>query len=185
MPGSPPSSVTEQDAAARQATAQASLAGRQALPNLIVRAASEPNASGSGRSLRPGIGLTLPVFNLNRGEVDARRASARQAELMKAAIATRVRADIASAVATYESAATEVDVLESTVLEPARQNRQLSETAYREGEIGLPVLLLIRNQVIDAELEYWTAWLAEREAVATLLEATGQNLTFNSIEASR
>ena len=67
-------------------------------------------------------------------------------------------------------------VLESTVLGPARQNRQLVETAYREGEVGLPVLLLIRNQAIDAEVEYWTAWLAEPEALAALLEATGDNV---------
>ena len=67
-------------------------------------------------------------------------------------------------------------MLESTVLAPARQNRQLLEIAYREGKVGLPVLLLIRNQVIDAELDYWTAWLAEREALATLAEATGANL---------
>jgi hypothetical protein len=52
----------------------------------------------------------------------------------------------------------------------------LLETAYREGKVGLPVLLLIRNQVISAELEYWTAWLEEREAFAALAEATGANM---------
>ena len=52
---------------------------------------------------------------------------------------------------------------------------ELLEIAYREGEVGLPVLLLIRNQVIDAELDYWAAWLAEREAAATLAEATALN----------
>jgi hypothetical protein len=30
------------------------------------------------------------------------------------------------------------------------------------------VVLLIRNQVIDAELDYWSAWLAEREALTDL-----------------
>ncbi|MFN8583166.1 MAG: TolC family protein [Gemmatimonadaceae bacterium] len=168
--------VAEQVAAARQAGSTVTLAQREALPNIVVRAASEPLASGSGRAVRPGLGLSLPIFNLNRGEVAARRAAARQAELARLAMERRVGAEVASAVASYKSAALEVDVLESTVLGPARQNRQLSETAYREGEIGLPVLLLIRNQVIDAELEYWTAWLAERESLAALLAATGHNL---------
>ena len=166
--------VIERSAATREATAEAALARREALPNLILRGASEPG--GGGRVLRPGVGLTLPVFNLNRGTVAARRASARQAELEGAAVATRVRTDIAAAASAYQSAAEEVDVLEATVLGPARQNRQLVETAYREGEVGLPVLLLIRNQAIDAELEYWTSWLAEREALAALLEATAENV---------
>lgn len=166
--------VIERSAATREATAEAALARREALPNLILRGASEP--SGDGRVLRPGVGLTLPVFNLNRGTVAARRATARQAELEGAAVATRVRTDIAAAASAYQSAAEEVDVLEATVLGPARQNRQLVETAYREGEVGLPVLLLIRNQAIDAELEYWTSWLAEREALAALLEATAENV---------
>ena len=166
--------LIERAAATREAAAETSVAQREALPNLVLRGTSEP--SSDGRVLRPGLGLTLPAFNLNRGEVAARRAAARQAELERVAVSTRVRTDIAAAVAAYRSAAEEVDVLEATVLGPARQNRQLLETAYREGEVGLPVLLLIRNQVIDAELDYWTAWLAEREALATLLEATGSNV---------
>ena len=86
-----------------------------------------------------------------------------------------VRAEVASELAAYQAAAEQVEILETTVLIPARQNRQLLETAYREGKVGLSVLLLIRNQVIDAELEYWEAWLAEREALANLREATGVN----------
>ena len=67
-------------------------------------------------------------------------------------------------------------MLEQTVLVPARENRRLLEVAYRAGKVGLPVLLLIRNQVIDAELEYWEAWLAAREALADLAETTGETV---------
>lgn len=169
--------LSERVAALRQANAQVGAARREGLPNLLLRGTSEPNATGSGRALRPGVGLTLPIFNRNQGEVAARQAGARQAELDRAALLTRVRAEVESAVATYQSAATEVEVLEATVLGPARQNRQLLEIAYREGEVGLPVLLLIRNQVIDAELAYWSAWLAERAARAVLDEVTGLNIS--------
>ena len=163
-------------AAIRQAEAQTTVARREALPNLVVRGTSQREA-GENRGFRPGVGLALPFFNRNRGEVEARRAQVQQARLERAALATNVRAEVASAVAAYQAAAAEVTVLEATVLAPARQNRQLLETAYREGKIGLPELLLIRNQAIEAELDYWTAWLAEREARAALAEATGQNLS--------
>jgi cobalt-zinc-cadmium efflux system outer membrane protein len=170
------SDLTSSAAAIALSTAGVGLARREALPNILARVTSEARSDRPGRVARLGVGLTLPVFNRNQGEIDARRAAVTQSTLMRNALITRVRAEVATAVMTYRSAAAEVEVLESTVLAPARQNRQLLETAYREGKVGLPVLLLIRNQVISAELEYWTAWLEEREAFAALAEATGANM---------
>ena len=165
--------LAERDAAIAQADADVTLARREALPNLIARVVSEQNASGTGRAIRPGVGLTIPLFNRNQGEIDARRAFARQVALDRAATAARVRADVEAALRAYQAAAGAIEVLETTVLGPARENRRLLEFAYREGKVGLAVLLLIRNQVIDAEQEYWTAWLAEREAAAELRAALG------------
>lgn len=164
-------------AATREAAARTTLSRREALPNLVVRGVWQRSLDERRGQLSPGVGITLPFFNRSQGETQARRAAVAKAELARAALTTRVRAEVASAVGTYRSAAQEVEVLESTVLAPARQNRQLLETAYREGKVGLPVLILIRNQVSDAELEYWAAWLAEREALARLAEVTGQSTT--------
>lgn len=163
------------DAAVRRASSDITLARREALPNLGVRLASEGNQNGNGTVLRPGVGINLPLFNRNGGEVDSRRAALKQAEAARAAVAVRVRAEVESAVRAYVAASAEVEVLESTVLVPARENRQLLEAAYREGKVGLAVLLLIRNQVIDAEQEYWSAWLAERQALTALSAATGDS----------
>lgn len=168
--------LQERSAAARQAQAEASLARREAFPNPVLRGVMEQPTRGGPRTFRPGIGLTLPFLNRNQGERQALRAAAQQAEIERLGLIARVRAEIESAVATYESAAAEVGILEQTVIAPARQNRQLVEVAYREGKVGLPVLLLIQNQAIDAELDYWTAWLAAREALANLAEATGENV---------
>jgi outer membrane protein TolC len=121
----------------------------------------------------------VPLFNRNQGEVQARRAAARGAELERAAVASRVRAEVESAFRAYQAAAGEVEVLERTVLGPARDNLRLLETAYREGKIGLPVLLLVRNQVIDAEQDYWSAWLAERDAESQLRAAVGLPLSIS------
>lgn len=162
-------------AAIEQARAEAALVRREALPNVLVRGVVETNSTG-GRSVRPGFGFTLPLLNRNRGLADARTAASRQSALERTSLLIRMRTEIAAEVAAYRSAAEEVEILETTVLVPARQNRQLLETAYREGKVGLPVLLLIRNQVIDAELEYWASWLAERVALADLAEATAENI---------
>lgn len=165
--------LAERDAAVRQAAAEVTTARREAFPNLLVRAVVERNQEGSGMVVRPGVGIALPVFNRSSGEIDTRRATERQTVASRDAVASQVRADVERAYRTYSSSALEVEVLESTVLGPARENRRLLEAAYRGGKVGLPVLLLIRNQVIDAELEYWSAWLAEREALAELRSAVG------------
>jgi cobalt-zinc-cadmium efflux system outer membrane protein len=168
--------LRERAAAVQQASAQASVARREAFPNLVLRGSSERQEGGDGRVLRPGIGLTLPAFNRNQGEVQARRAEAQQAELERVALVAEIRATVSRAVRAYRSAVAEVDILERTVLAPARENRRLLEIAYRAGKVGLPVLLLIRNQVIDAESEYWDAWLSEREARVAISEATGETV---------
>lgn len=166
--------LATRSAAVRQARSELSLARRQALPNLLLRGVTEVGDAGK-RVIRPGVGMTLPLFNRNQGEVQSRRAVAAQTELQLTAAVARVRAEVVTAIQAYRSAAAEVEIFETTVLVPARQNRQLLETAYREGKVGLPVLLLIRNQVFDAELDYWNAWQAEREALAFLEEVTGRN----------
>lgn len=168
--------LAERAAVIRRANAELSLAGREALPNPIVRGVFEMPTDGGSTTFRPGVGMSLPFLNRNQGERQALRAALRQAELEHTSLARRVGAEVAAAVATYHSAVSEVEVLAATVLAPARQNRQLAEIAYREGEIGLPVLLIIQNQAIDAELDYWATWLAAREALATLAEATGENV---------
>ncbi|MES2304644.1 MAG: TolC family protein [Gemmatimonadota bacterium] len=167
--------LTERTAAARQASANAAGSRRAALPNLLLRLTSEEIGPGE-RTLRPGVGIAVPLFNRNQGDASAFAAAATQAEQDSRAIAARVAVEIEGAVADYVAAAAEVATLRSTVLRAGRQNRELSETAYREGKIGLPEILLIRNQAISAELDYWSAWLAEREARVTLAEATGQDL---------
>ena len=156
----------------RQAEAVARLAARSALPNVVVSASTEDGARG-GRTIRPGIGIALPLFNRNQGETQARRAALQQVELERMALLIRVRAEVGSALAAYRTASAEAEGLEATVLRPARENRRLLEIAYREGKFGLPVLILVRNQAIDAEVEYVAAWLAEREARAALDQATG------------
>lgn len=167
--------VQARAAVTREAEAQALLARRARFPNLAVRGVTEQGAAGN-RVWRPGIGVTIPLLQRNQGEIAARAAAVRQAQFEREALVSLVRAEIQAALSAYAAAVERVAILETSVLPQARENRRLLEIAYREGEVGLPVLLLIRNQVIDAELEYWDAWQARHEALASLSEATGQDI---------
>jgi len=165
--------LTASAAAVRESEALTTLARRSAFPNLRLGAAMERGELDGSPRIGPAIGLSIPLFNRNQGLVDQRLALTAQARLEQRATALRIRADVVEAVRAFRSASEETALYETSVVRPARANIALLEIAYREGKISLPTLLLLRNQLLDAEFGYWDAWLAQREALVRLDAATG------------
>jgi cobalt-zinc-cadmium efflux system outer membrane protein len=163
--------VRDASAAIDEARAMTTLARREARPNVRAGVVADPRASGNSVGLA--VGLSLPVINRNRGTIDARAAETQRAERQRAATQNRVKAEVAAALAAYRTATEELRLFAETVLQPARTNAELLGEAYRAGKIPLPSLLLLRNQLLDAEFGYWDAWLARREALVRLDAATG------------
>lgn len=175
------------------------LARREAIPNVKVGVFAErEEAVGAGarggaaedpglRSPRVGLGVSLPIpiFDRNQGIVAERAAQAEQARLARQATELAVRTQVTDALRSYRAASEEARVFERDVLEPARANQRLLETAFRAGKVGLPTLLLLRNQLLDAELGYWEAWLAERRALVDLEAATATLTTDLNLNLSR
>lgn len=164
--------VAARTAAAQEFAARADLARREAIPNVRAGVLARRDDGDGGARIGVGLGIGLPVLNRNQGEIAAREAQARQATYEARAAELRVRAEVADAVRAYRAASEETEVFESSVLEPAQRNGELLETAFRAGKIALPTLLLLRNQLLDAQEGYWNAWLAQREALVGLEAAT-------------
>src|SRR5690606_29486028 len=131
------------------------LARREAIPNLRIGALAQLGDESGELRLGPAIGLSLPIWNRNQGLVARREAEARQAAFERSAAELRIRKEVADAYRAYIAASEEERVFERDVLEPARENQRLLTTAYQAGKIDLPALLLLRNQLLDAELGYW------------------------------
>ncbi|HEX8431562.1 MAG TPA: TolC family protein [Longimicrobium sp.] len=164
-------------AAVQESQTLGALTRGEATPTLRVAAIAERDEVGGDARFGVGIGASLPVLNRNRGNVAAARAETSRAQYARLATELRVRADVTQAAQAYAAAAEEVAVYESDVLQPTRENQALLETAYRAGKIDLPSLLLVRNQLREAELGYWDAWLAFRRARVRLEAATGASLS--------
>lgn len=160
-------------ASVRELETLTSLARRLGLPNLRLGATIERGPSSGPAQVGPAIGISLPMFNRNQGLVQQREALTEQARFSQREAVLRVRTDVTEAVRAYRIASDEAAVFETSVVRPARENIALLEIAYREGKIALPTLLLLRNQLLDAEFGYWDAWLAQREARVRLEAATG------------
>ncbi|MGH7447561.1 MAG: TolC family protein, partial [Longimicrobiales bacterium] len=150
------------------ASRMASLANRSSIPNPTVGVLAEQEDATGQTQLGFVIGLPVPLWNRNRGETAARQADVARAEFELIAAETRIRNEVAAATKTYAFSVDELEILESAVLTPARDNQRLLEIAYREGKSDLPTILLLRNQLLEAELDYLDAWLAARTALANL-----------------
>lgn len=164
--------VTAATAATRQADRLIALARREAIPNLRVGAVAERDEPGDAQRIGLAVGIGLPLLNRNRGLVERRRAEALQLTLQARATELAVRTDVVNAARAYEAAAAEAATYEESVLEPARRNAALLDSAYRAGKFPLSTLLLLRNQLVEAEQEYWQAWFALRESAVRLDMAT-------------
>jgi outer membrane protein, heavy metal efflux system len=161
------------EAAIRENDAILALSRREAWPNLRLGVLAERNQGEDRMRLGPAIGLSVPLFNRSQGLVAQRRAIAQQAVFQREAARLQVRTEIETAVRALTAATAEAAIFDASVREPARANSALLEAAFQAGKIALPTLLLLRNQLLDAELGYWNAWLAREEAQILLDAATG------------
>ncbi len=149
------------------------LASREAIPNLQISAVAARGGLAEDVTWGLRFGLPVPLWNRNQGLVDLGRAEEDRAEAERAGIELLVRTEVAASLEAYRSASEELRVFEAEVLMPARSNQGLLETAYAAGRLDLATALLLRTQLLDAELEYWDAWFAERSALSALQAAVG------------
>lgn len=148
------------------------LAQREVRPNLRVGGILSQDEGGNPQ-IGVVVGAPMPIRNRGQGRVAEQQARAEQARLQARAAEAHIRSQVASALRAYSTASEEAAVYEESVLAPARENRELLEVAYRAGKVGLPTLLLVRNQLLDAQLEALEAILARRRALVQLQTAVG------------
>jgi len=149
------------------------LVRREALPNLRIAALATREDPLANPRLGVAFGMSFPLFNRNQGQADRRRAEISEVEQLRRAAELRIQTEVENALLLFESAERETALLEAELLGPIRENQRLLDTAYREGKIDLANLLLLRNQMLDAELGYWDAWERRERARTGLESATG------------
>jgi cobalt-zinc-cadmium efflux system outer membrane protein len=104
--------------------------------------------------LRPGIELSLPLFNRGqgaRGEAKARRERALiQLESQRAAALAEVEGTRSS----YRSAVASTREIQTDALPRALEIESLVTEAYAAGKIDLPSLILVRSNALDTRREH-------------------------------
>ena len=173
--------LVAQRTAVLESQALSDLARREGRPNVAVGVLARREGDGDP-SVGLGVSVPFPVLNRNQGRLAEQQARTSQAELQARAVELAVRTEVTDALRAYQTATEEETVYAASVLQPTRENRTLLEIAYREGKIDLATLLLVRNQLLDAELGYWDTWQAQRRAQVFLEVATGASPVLADID---
>lgn len=103
------------------------------------------------------ISVPLPLFRRNGAGIGKATTELTQAEIERQSSERDVTAQVNALWQRMESLQGRVKRLGESVLPALDENRRLSSTAYRAGEIGLLQLLLVNRQLLDARRDYLDA----------------------------
>ena len=149
------------------------LASMKAIPNIDVGAVLDRGSADAPTTYGLRFAIPIPLWNRNQGERQQTQALEERAQALAREVEIRVEGEVLTALDAFRTATEELDLFESAVLEPARENRTLLQRAFELGRMDLPTVLLLETQQVESEMAYWESWLRQREALAGLEAAVG------------
>lgn len=170
-PASKALSLRENSARSRLALEQS-----QRYPDLTVSInnSREAGVTGDDNITSLGFSLPIPLFNRNATAIGRATSELAQVEIDRSTFMRDAKSAIQAAWQRRQNIAERVNRLSSEVSPKLEENLRLSQIAFQNGEIGLPELLIVQRQTIDAqrdliealreyrltqvELEYTAGW---------------------------
>lgn len=113
------------------------------------------------------VGIELPVWNRNQGEIARSRYAITQSQEAKTAVEETVMTDVATAYETVETGHRVIQLYQSGYLKQSQESRDISEYAYKRGAASL-------LDYLDAERSYRSTELAYRQSLAAYMLALEQ-----------
>ena len=122
-----------------------------------------------------GFSLPLPVFRQNAAGIGRAAMELTQFQIDKMTTARDARTSVVAAWQRRESLRERVKRLVEVVYPKMEENFSLSRRAFQDGEIGLPQLLLVQRQTLDAQRDLVEAQLELRLTQIELEYAAGES----------
>ncbi len=120
-----------------------------------------------------GVSLPLPLFRRNQAGIGRATTELTQAEIEQRAVQRDIAAEVRAQWQRVGQLQARAQRLRDQVLPALEDNRRLSQTALREGEIGIAELLLVNRQVAETLRDLLDAQTALRQARIALERAAG------------
>jgi cobalt-zinc-cadmium efflux system outer membrane protein len=113
----------------------------------------------TANSLAFSVSAPLPMFNRNQGEIARARQERRQIELRIAALRASILAEVNTAYEQSQTALSLLEAIEGSMLQQARDVREITDYSYRRGDASL-------LQLLDAQRAFNETMQAYNEARA-------------------
>lgn len=152
------------------------LAKARATPNLFAGIGPRYSDPDGETTLDVSVGVEIPLFDRNQGEVAARMAERIGAGAAMGATRLRLIEAVADAWSSYLTARLSADAYADSLLLKAERTLELTQEAYRAGKADYLRLLDAQQTLVRARIAYVDALEALHEAAATL-EGLMQNTT--------
>jgi cobalt-zinc-cadmium efflux system outer membrane protein len=136
-----------------KATANLQRQGVQAIPNFNLAVGVGTDLGTGSQLARVGVGIPLPVFNKNEGNIAAAQAEYCRACQDLERLRMSIKARLARAAQSHDSALAAVNRYDQQILPKAQQSLTLSEQAYSVGEFNFLQVLIARRTFFDANLQ--------------------------------
>jgi cobalt-zinc-cadmium efflux system outer membrane protein len=163
-----------------QADASVSLAERQRIPDVSLLLQYQQLGSGENAPQPPtlsvGVGLPLPLFYQQQGEISRASAERQAALVTRRRLEATVAADLESAVNTFATARRIVERYESALLERARRARDITQIQFQAGSATLTDLLDAQRSWVQVTSGYYTELVNYWTSVFLLEQALGKEL---------
>jgi len=145
--------------AEERAAAALALAERQRIPDVSVDTQYVQTGTGQNAVQPPtltfGFTMTLPVFYQQQGEILRAEADRETQALERTQMVAKVVSDVEIALASFMTAKSLVERMESTLLERAKRARDVTEIQYKAGSATLIDFLDAERTFIQTNTEYF------------------------------
>ena len=163
-----------------QMDASVSLAERQRIPDVSLTVQYQQLGSGDNAPQPPtlsvGVGLPLPLFYQQQGEIGRAAADRQTALVARRRLETLLVADVESAVNTFSTARRVVERYESALLERAKRARDITTVQYTAGSATLTDLLDAQRSWVAVNTGYLAELVSYWTSVFLLEQAVGKEL---------
>jgi len=138
---------------------------RESIPDLQVRGGIEQNrellSAPSGRSVGlqgfADVGVRIPIFNRNQGNIATAKADAERAKREVERVKLLLRERAASVVQNYTFSQTAVDRYKNQMIPRAQKAYEMYNNKYQEMAAAYPQVLIAQRTLIQLEVSYITA----------------------------
>jgi cobalt-zinc-cadmium efflux system outer membrane protein len=148
-----------------RAKAAVARANRETIPNLQLRGGiqqngellSEPNGRAVGLQGFAEVGVTIPIFNRNQGNVATAKADAERAKREVERVKLVLRERAATVVQTYAFSQTAVDRYKNQMIPRAQKAYEMYTKKYQAMAAAYPQVLIAQRTLMQLEVSYINA----------------------------